>query len=49
MCRKNQLLGVGMLLFGLGLLIGCWFETEFVRNCIGVGLIAGGILLLQKK
>lgn len=49
MCRRNQLLGLGMLVFGLGLLVGCWFETEFVRNCIGVGLVAAGVLCLQKK
>lgn len=49
MCRRNQLLGLGLLVFGLGLLVGCWFEGEFVRNCIGVGCCAGGVLFLQKK
>jgi len=49
MCRKNLLLGLGLLAFGLGLLVGCWIENEFVRNCIGVGLIACGVLTLQRK
>ncbi len=49
MCRKNQLLGVALIAFGLGLLVGCWWESEFARNCCGIGLLAGGILLLQKK
>lgn len=49
MCRRNQLLGIGLLVFGLGLLVACWFESEFVRNCFGVILIAAGVLILQKK
>ena len=35
--------------FGLGLLVGCWFQSELVRNCWGIILIAGGIFILQKK
>lgn len=49
MCRKNQLWGIAVLAFGLGLMVGCWMESEFVRNCLGFALIAGGILVLQKK
>lgn len=49
MWRKNLLLGLGLFAFGLGLLAGCWLESEFVRNCIGVGLIACGVLVLQRK
>lgn len=49
MCRRNQFWGIAMLTFGLGLLVGCWFETEFVRNCLGFGLIAVAVLILQKK
>lgn len=49
MYRRNLLLGLGMLAFGLGLLAGCWLQSEFVRNCIGVGLMAGGVLILQRK
>lgn len=49
MCRRNQLLGIAALAFGLGLLTGCWFESEFVRNCWGIILIAVSIFVLQKK
>lgn len=49
MCRRNQLLSIALLAFGLGLLIGCWMESVFARNCLGLGLIAAGIILLQKK
>lgn len=49
MCRRNQILGLAALAFGLGLLVGCWFQSEFVRNCWGILLIVGGIFVLQKK
>lgn len=49
MCRRNLLLGLGLLCFGAGLLAGCWLESEFIRNCIAVGLIAVGVLILQRK
>lgn len=49
MCRRNQLLGIAALAFGAGLLVCCWFDSGFVRNCVGIGLIAAGIFLLQKK
>ena len=49
MCRRNMLWGIGLLAFGFGLLAGCWVESEFVKVCIGVGLMAVGVLALQKK
>ena len=49
MCRKNQLMGVAALAFGAGLLLCCWFESEFMRTCLAVALIGWGIFLLQKK
>ena len=49
MCRKNQLLGIAALAFGLGLLVCGWFESGFVRICFGIGLVAVGVFLLQKK
>lgn len=49
LCRRNQLLGIAALAFGAGLLICCWFDSEFVRTCVGVALIAAGIFILQKK
>jgi hypothetical protein len=49
MCRRNQLVGVGVLAFGLGMLACCWLESEIVRNCCGIALAAIGLLLTQKK
>lgn len=49
MCRRNQLLGVGLLAFGLGLLTVGWIEAEFLRWVLGIGLVAAGLSLLQKK
>lgn len=49
MCRRNQLLGVGLLAFGLGLLTVVWIEAEFLRWVFGIGLVVAGLSLLQKK
>lgn len=49
MCRKNQLLAVALLFFGLGLLTACFFESAFFCGCIGFGLMCFGIVVLQKK
>lgn len=49
MCRRNQLMGIAALAFGAGLVVCCWFESEFVRTCLGIGLIAAGVFCLQKK
>ena len=49
MCRRNQLLGVGLLSFGLGLLLVVWIEAEFLRWLFGIGLVTAGLALLQKK
>lgn len=35
--------------FGLGLLVAGLFESVFFCGCIGVGLILGGIVVVQKK
>lgn len=49
MCRRNQLLGVGLLAFGLGLLTVVWIQAEFLRWVVGIGLVVAGLSLLQKK
>ncbi len=49
MCRRDQLLGVGLAAFGLGLLAAGWIESTFLRWVWGVGLVIAGILILQKK
>lgn len=49
MCRRNQLWGIGMIAFGLGLLIGCSIESGFWCCVLGIGLIIAGFLYGQKK
>jgi len=49
MCRKNQLLGVTLLGFGLGLLVASFFETGFLCGCLGLIAMTAGILCTQKK
>ena len=49
MCRKNQLIGVALGAFGLGLLVASLFQSLFFCGCVGVGCITIGIVILQKK
>ena len=49
MCRRNQLCGLGMLCFGIGLLIGLWVNCGFLAHCIGFGCVICGCCLLKKK
>ena len=49
MCRRNHLLGCCAACFGLGLLVGCGFESGFLSTCIGVGLILVGLSILRQK
>ena len=49
MCRRNQLVGVALAAFGLGLLLAAYMESGFVCGCFGVIAIGLGILTLQKK
>ncbi|MBQ3215190.1 MAG: hypothetical protein IJB11_03630 [Oscillospiraceae bacterium] len=49
MCRRNQLLAVALLAFGAGLLVCGWIDTKFMRWVLGIGLVAAGLYLLQKK
>lgn len=49
MCRKNQLLGVALIAFGLGLLIATFFESGLFCGCLGFGVAAVGIVVTQKK
>lgn len=49
MCRKNQLLGVAVAAFGLGLLIGCFFESGFFCGCVGIALTVAGVVLMKRK
>lgn len=49
MCRRDQLLGIGLLALGVGLLLACWIETLFWQICFGACACGSGILILQKK
>lgn len=49
MCRRNQLLAVGLLSFGLGLLVVVWIEAELLRWLLGIGLVTAGLALLKQK
>ena len=48
-CRKNQLLGVALMAFGLGLLLATFFESGLFCGCLGFGVAAVGIVVLQKR
>lgn len=49
MCRQNQLLGVGAMGWGLGMLTACLFESTFFCGVVGLAILVGGVVLLQKK
>ncbi len=49
MCRRNQLLGVALAAFGLGLLAASLFESVLFCGCCGLGCVFVGIIVLQKK
>ena len=49
MCRYSILRGVGLMTFGVGLLIGCGMESGFWCCVLGIGAIISGIIFLQKK
>ena len=49
MCRRNQLWGIAAISFGLGLLVGCSFQSGFWCCVLGIGLMILGFLFCQKK
>lgn len=49
MCRKNQLIAAAAAAFGLGLLVATCFESMLLCGCIGVVLIAIGVLFWGRK
>ncbi len=49
MCKRNQLLGVALTAFGLGLLAASFFESGLFCGFIAVASIVVGIAILQKK
>ncbi len=49
MCRQNQALGLAVIAFSAGLLLGSMCEFSFGVFLLGVGGIALGALFLKKK
>ena len=49
MCRRNQLFGMVLMGFGLGLLVAGLFESGFFCGCVGFGAMIAGFVLLKKK
>ena len=49
MCRQNELWAWAAIAFGMGVLLGVWIESGFVRCCIGCVAVALGIMVMQKK
>lgn len=49
MFRRNQLLGVALVAFGLGLLMATFFESGLFCGCLGFGFVAAGIVVVKKK
>ena len=48
MCRRNHLIGLAVLFFGLGLVVGHCLESAFLCIWGGVGLICFGLCMLKK-
>lgn len=49
MCKRNQLLGLGIMGFGVGLLTAQLFESGFFCGCVGVAAMLVGFCVVQKK
>lgn len=49
MCRRNQLLGIALAGFGLGLLMACFFESGFFCGCIGLIAIGVGLMIVRHR
>ncbi len=48
MCRYHQLWGCCLGAFGIGILAGAWLGGGFLCNCLGLGLVACGVMILKK-
>ncbi len=49
MCRKNQVIGIAAIAFGIGILVGGQIGSGLWCSCVAVGVIAAGLTFLQKK
>lgn len=49
MCRRNQLFGVALAGFGLGLLVSGFFESGFFCGCVALCALCGGVLVMCRR
>ena len=49
MCRRNQAAALGLIAFGVGILVGGWIEGCILRFLAAAAAIGLGILLLGEK
>ena len=49
MCRRNLVVVVGLIAFGIGVLTGGWIESVIVRTLVATGAIGIGVCFLQEK
>ena len=49
MCRKNYVIGVGLMSLGIGILGGFCLGSWFLCACSSLSLIALGVLILKKR
>lgn len=49
MCRQNQLWGLTLIAFGVGVLVGTWIAGAFFAHCMGIGLIFVGVCVVRRK
>lgn len=49
MCRQNQALGLAVIAFSAGLLLGSMCEMSFGVFLLGMGGVCLGLTLLKKK
>ncbi len=48
MCKQNQVLGIALAAFGIGLLTACFFESGLFCGFVAVASIVAGIAICQK-
>lgn len=49
MYTRKKLLGCVLAAFGLGILVGLWLEGGFFCFCIGVAMVAVGLMVMRRK
>lgn len=49
MCRRYLVFAVGLIAFGVGVLVGGWVESGLIRLLIAGATICGGMTLLTGK